>query len=147
MNDPIAEAMEKYEIPSGHPNFLFSLPPFYVAKSDGKVSIKEAMSIVWNCLLLGLVDRQGEEKKAFDTFVMNKLHQFQGKANLDDFDIVANAINARLEQHPADEAEKIREKIGTACQKVAEASGPLFRDKVLPDERQMLEKIRAKISW
>ena len=145
MNDPIKQALDRFEIPPEHIDFLFLLPPFYVAKADGKMSIKESMSIAYNSIVLGLVSTQSEEKKAFQTFLKNKLFQFQGKTNLEDLDIVATAINARLEQFPADKAQKIRKLMYETCIKVAEASGPLFRDKVSPEERQMLDKILQNI--
>jgi len=145
MEDPIQQAMDRYGVPAGHAKFLFVLPPFYVAKADGKVSLKEAMSIVWNSLRSGLVGVQGEEKKAFDLFVQNELLQFQGKSSLDDLEILTRGINARLAQYPSDEAPRIREQIHEMCIKVAKASGPLFREKVSAEERQMLDRIFAEI--
>lgn len=145
MSDPIQAAMERFEIPREHESFLFCIPPFYVAKADGKISIKEAMSIAWNSLMLGLVKPQGPEKSAFDRFARDKLFQFQGKRNLDDYQILADAINAKLAQYPQEMAMDIRRTIRQTCEKVAEASGPLFRDKVSPEEREMLDRIFASI--
>lgn len=145
MNDPVKQALDRFEVPSEYVDFLFLLPPLYVAKADGKISIKETLSIVYNSLALGLVTSQGEEKKAFQTFLQNKVLQFQGKSNLEDLDIVAAAINARLEQFPSDKAQKVRKIIYETCIKVAKASGPLFREKVSPEEREMLDEIFQKI--
>ena len=90
--------MERFEVPAEHETFLFCLPAFYVAKSDGKISVKEAMSIAWNSLMLGLVKPRGEEKKAFDAFFKDKLFQFQGKRNLEDYDLLAEARGIAAEQ-------------------------------------------------
>ena len=143
--DAVTAAMERFEVPAGYPTFLFCLPPFYVAKADGSVSIKEAISIGWNSVMSGLIAPSGPEKKAFDAFFKDKLLQFQGKRNLDDFDVLGDAINAKLSEYPAAEAERIRKTIRDTCVKVAKASGPLFREKVLPEERHMLDKIFAAI--
>jgi len=146
MSDEVVRAaMERFEVPAEHETFLFCLPAFYVAKSDGKISLKEAMSIIWNSVMLGLVKPRGEEKKAFDAFVKDKLFQFQGKRNLEDYDVLAEAINAKLREYPAEAAAGIRQSIRETCIKVAEASGPMFRDKVLPEERHMLDKIFAAL--
>jgi len=144
-DDVIQAAMERFEVPAERETFLFCLPAFYVAKSDGKISVKEAMSIAWNALMQGLVKPRGDEKKDFDAFLKDKLLQFQGKRNLEDYDILAEAINAKLLQYPADVAAGIRRAIRDTCVKVAEASGPMFREKVLPEERQMLDKIFASL--
>ena len=143
--DAVTAAMERFEVPAGYATFLFCLPPFYVAKADGSISIKEAMSIGWNSVMSGLVPPSGPEKRAFDAFLKDKLLQFQGKRNLDDFDVLGDAINAKLSEYPAAEAERIRNTIRDTCVKVAKASGPLFREKVLPEERHMLDKIFAAI--
>ena len=145
MIDSIKEAMERFEVPSGHENLLFCLPAFYVAKADGKISMKEAFSIVWNSVTTGLIKPRGDEKKAFDGFVQRKLLHFQSKTSLDDFGILADAINAKLAQYPADAAQSIRDTIHDTCTKVAKSSGPLFREKVSPEERQMLDKIFAVV--
>ncbi|MFC1734612.1 hypothetical protein ACFL1X_00740 [Candidatus Hydrogenedentota bacterium] len=144
-SDAVAIAMERFEIPAGYENFLFCLPGFYVAKSDGSISVKETMSIVYNSFVSGLVASRGEEKKAFDAFAKNKLLQFQGKSNLDDLGVVVNAINERLAAYPESESQKIRADIRKTCEKVAQTSGPLFREKVLPEEHAMLERIFSKI--
>jgi len=143
-DDAIQAAMEKYEVPPAYPNFLYALPAMYVAKSDGQISVKEACSVMWNSLMLGLVT-QGPEQKAFSDFAKNKILQFQGKTNLEDFDILADAINALLATQPPEKATMIRQSIQEMCTKVAKTSGPLFREKVLPEERAMLDKIFAQI--
>ncbi len=140
-DDAIQTAMTKYEVPAAFPNFLYALPAIYVAKSDGTISIKEACSVMWNSLMLGLVANVGPEKNAFSEFAKNKVLQFQGTVNLDDFDVLANAINALLATQPPEKASMIRQSIHETCTKVAAASGPMFRDKVLPEERAMLKKI------
>jgi hypothetical protein len=144
-DDAIQAAVQRFEIPPEHETFMFCLPAFYVAKADGSISLKEAMSIAFNSLMLGLVKPHGDEKKAFQAFAKDKLLQFQGKRSLDDFDVLAEAINAKLAQYPADAANDIRKSIQETCVKVAKASGPMFRDKVLPEERHMLDKIFAAL--
>ncbi|MFV1967149.1 MAG: hypothetical protein ACC628_17105 [Pirellulaceae bacterium] len=145
MSDPVQTAMERFEVPAGHERFLFCLPLFYVAKADGAIAMKEVVSIAWNSVMQGLVQPGGDEQKAFNAFYKNKTYQFQGKSNLDDFAILADAIDAQLAQYPAAEAQKIRDSIRAACTNVAQSSGPLFRDKVSAEERQMLDKIFATL--
>lgn len=145
MSEAIAQAMDRFEIPEGHEKFMFCLPAFYVAKADGKVSLKEAMSIIWNSMMLGLIKPSGSEKKAFESFAQAKFLQFQGKRNLDDFRILADAINAKLAEYSEEMVLEIRQTIRQTCEKVAAASGPMFREKVLPEEREMLDEIFASI--
>ena len=52
-----------------------------------------------------------------------------------------NAINEKLEEYPEAERERIRKRIHELCIKVAKSSGPLFKDKILPEERKMLDRI------
>jgi hypothetical protein len=143
--NPVAVAMDRFEVPAGYENFLFCLPGFYVAKSDGSISVKETLSLIVNTVTLGLVTNRGEEKKTFDAFAKAKLLQFQGKQNLEDLGIVVAAINARLAEYPESEAQRIRAGIRTTCEKIANASGPLFKEKILPEEQAMLEKIFSAI--
>jgi len=144
-NGAIQAAIERFEVPSDYPHFLFCLPLYYVAKSDGSISFKEAFSMTWNALMSGLVRQAKAEKNAYVKFANNQILKFQGKSNLGDFDILANAICALLSQYPPHEAEQIRNRIRDTCTKVAQASGPMFREKILPEERQMLDKIFSSV--
>ena len=130
MNDPVQIAMERFEVPAGHEKFLFCLPLFYVAKADGEIAMKEILSIAERFLFLTPRCNKSLHQRV-------PIFQFQGKSNLDDFAILADAIDAHLAQYPAAEARKIRHSIDEACTNVAKSSGPLFRDKVSAQERQM----------
>ena len=145
MSERIRVAMDRFEVPQGREKFLFCLPAMYVAKADGKISFKEAMSVIWNSLMLGLVKPQGDEKTAFDAFVKSKILTFQGKSDLSDFVMLADAINDLLDTYGPSEAQEIRKAIHGTCTKVAEASGPMFRDKVSAEERDMLDRIFARL--
>lgn len=139
----IEAALNRYEVPRGYEHFLFILPAFYVAKSDGKISTKETITIIVNSIHFNLVDTHvdKEEKNEFHAFAHNKVLTFMGKTNLGDLDILVNAINSKLEEYPEIEANRIRKKIRELCIAVAKSSGPLFREKILREEREMLDRI------
>jgi len=139
----IDAAMNRYEVPREYEHFLFILPAFYVAKSDGKISTKETISIIMNSIHFNLVDTEvdKDERNEFHAFTHNKILTFMGKTNLGDLDILVNAINEKLEGYPEAEAKRVRKKIRELCIAVAKSSGPLFREKILPEERKMLDRI------
>jgi len=145
MNDIIKKAMQVFEVPSHRSHYLFLLPAFYVAKADGKLSIKETMSLRLNAAKNGLIGPQDEESEDLENFLENKIEQFSGKIGFADLDLLANAINARLEKYSSEKAQAIRERIYDLCIKVADASGPVFGENISDEEKQMLEKIFYKL--
>jgi len=145
MQEIIKQAMQVFGIPPHRSNFLFLLPPFYVAKADGKISIKEISSITFNAARLGLIGPQDQNSEDLDVFIEQKVEQFQNKMSIGDLDLLAKAINARLEAFPTEKANAIRERIYELCINVADASGPLFGDHISEEERRMLELIFDKM--
>ena len=141
MEKNIKKAMDVFDIPPDHVDFLFLLPPFYVAKADGKVSAKEVMAIGWNSITSGLFSSRHSVKEALDKFLEVKAVQFQNKTDFSDFKLLAKAINARLERLPDDKSKTIRDIMLDMCLKVAEASGPIFGKNINDYERQMLKLI------
>lgn len=146
MEDIIKKALEVFGIPKHRVNFLFLLPPFFVAKADGKISLKEMMSLEYNSILLGLVGVQEEGSSDLENFIQKKVEEFEKTPRLVGLDLLTRAINARLESFPPEKAHSIRQRIYELCHKVAEASGPLFGDNVSEEERQMLESIFYKLT-
>ncbi len=145
MRERIRAAMDRFEVPYGRETFLFSLPALYVAKADGKISIREMKSVAWYSLTLGLVDAKTDEKLVFETFIKNKMNMFQGKSNLSDFVVLADAIDDLLDTYGPSEARKIRQAMHQACTKAAKASGPTSGDRVSGPEREMLGRIFARL--
>jgi len=145
MQEIIKKAMQVFEIPPHRSNYLFLIPPFYVAKADGKISFKEISSICYNAARLGLIGPQEEDSEDLNIFIEKKVEQFGEKTNLADIDLLARAINARLEKFSPEKAQAIRERIYELCMMVADASGPMFGDHISEEERQMLEKIFYKL--
>lgn len=141
MDENIKKAMQVFEIPSHRTNYLFLLPSFYVAKADGKLSMKEIMSLRYNAAKLGLLGPQDEDSPDMETFIEKKIAQFSAKISLSDLKLLAKAINARLAGYSPDKAGAIRERIYELCMKVANASGPLLGDNISEEEKQMLEQI------
>jgi tellurite resistance protein len=141
MDDSIKKAMQVFEIPSHRTNYLFLLPSFYVAKADGKLSVKEIMSLRYNAAKLGLLGPQDEDSQDLETFMEKKIEQFSGKITFSDLELLAKAINARLANYSPDKARAIREHIYELCMKVADASGPLLGENISEEEKQMLEQI------
>ncbi len=145
MEEIIKKALQFFEIPPHRSNYLFLLPSFYVAKADGKLSMKETISIRYNAAMLGLIGPQDQGSSDLEEFIEKKIEQFAEKTNLNDLDLLTQAINARLEAYAPDKAQAIRESIYELCMKVADASGPLFGDHISEEERQMLKKIFYKL--
>jgi len=140
--DQIQEAMSKYGIPEGYPDFLLILPMWYVARADGKFSFMELFKIVMKSAKSGLfLIKDSEEKEAFTIFAESSVEGFLKKEHLHDFVLLSTAINARIGQYPSDKQPKIRNNIKLMCESVAEASGPLFADHVSQEEREMLDQI------
>ena len=145
MQEIIKQAMQVFEVPSHRSNFLFLLPPFYVAKADGKISFKEISSISFNAARLGLISPQDQDSEDLDVFIEKKVEQFQNKLSIGDLDLLAKAINARLEAFTPEKANAIRERIYELCINVADASGPMFGEHISEEERRMLELIFNKL--
>jgi len=145
MDEIINKAMELFEIPSHRKNFLFLLPPFYIAKADGKISFKEINSICYNAIRLGLIGPQEQDSEDLDAFIEKTIKKFEEKLYLGDLDLLAKAINARLKDYTPEKAQEIRERIYELCVDVADASGPLFGDNITKEEKQMLERIFTKL--
>ncbi len=145
MEEIIKKAMQVFNIPSHRTNYLFLLPPFFVAEADGKLSLKEIMSLRLNAERLGLIGPQDQESEDLELFIENKIEQFSKKIGIANLDLLTRAINARLESYPPEKAQAIRESIYELCMKVADASGPLFGDNISDEERQMLQKIFYKL--
>lgn len=145
MDEIINKAIQVFEIPPHRTNYLFLLPPFYIAKADGKLSLKEIMSLRYNATRLGLIGPQEENSEDLEIFMEHKIEQFDKKISLADLDLLAKAINARLKSYAPDKAQSIRESIYELCVKVADASGPLLGDNISEEEKQMLEQIFYKL--
>jgi len=141
MEEIIKKAMQVFEIPPHHNNYLFLLPAFYVAKADGKLSAKEIISLRYNAAKLGLLGPQDEDSRDLEIFMEKKIEQFNGKISFSDLQLLAKAINARLSKYSADKAGAIRERVYELCIKVAGASGPVLGDNISEEEKQMLEQI------
>lgn len=141
MDEIINKAMQVFEIPPHHTNYLFLLPAFYVAKADGKLSAKEIMSLSYNATKLGILGPQDEDSQDLEKFMEEKIEQFSGKISFSDLQLLAKAINARLASYSKEKAGEIRERIYELCIKVADASGPLLGDNISEEEKQMLEQI------
>lgn len=145
MQEIIKQAMQVFDVPSHRSNFLFLLPPFYVAKADGKISFKEISSICFNAARLGLIGPQDQDSEDLDVFIEKKVEQFQNKMSISDLDLMAKGINARLEAFSPEKAHAIRERIYELCVNVADASGPMFGEHISEEERRMLEIIFHKL--
>lgn len=145
MQEIIKHAMQVFEVPPHRANFLFLLPPFFVAKADGKISLKEISSICFNAARLGLIGPQDQDSEDLDAFIEQKVEQFQNKMNIGDLDLLAKGINARLEAFSPEKADAIRQRIYELCINVADASGPLFGEHISEEERRMLELIFHKL--
>ncbi|MDZ7265116.1 MAG: hypothetical protein ONB16_11055 [candidate division KSB1 bacterium] len=141
----VQKAMTAFGVPPHRPNFLFLLPAFFVAQADGKIQMKEVMSIGYNSVKLGLVTAQEEGSADFNLFLEQMVERFQQKTMLSDLDLLATAVNARLATVTPERAKVIRERIYQLCVAVADASGPLLGDKITPEEKQMLQRIFQKL--
>jgi hypothetical protein len=145
MEEIIKKAMQVFEIPPHRTNYLFLLPSLFVAEADGKLSLKEIMSLRFNAERLGLVGSQDQENDDLEFFIENKIEQFSKKIGLANLDLLTQAIQARLANYSPEKARVIRERIYELCMKVADASGPLLGDNISEEERQMLQKIFYKL--
>ncbi|MDZ7331674.1 MAG: TerB family tellurite resistance protein [candidate division KSB1 bacterium] len=145
MEGIIQKAMEMFEIPAHRTHYLFLLPAFYVAKADGKLSMKEIMALRLHAVTLGLIGPQDEDSAELETFFEKKIEQFGKELKLSDLDLLAKAINARLTNYTPDKAKAIRESIYQLCMHVADASGPLFGENITEEEREMLKQIFYKL--
>jgi|GEM_PF-2508266 len=145
MENIVQKAMEVFEIPSHRTHYLFLLPAFYVAKADGKLSLKEIMSLRLHAITLGLIGPQDEDSADLESFFEKKIEQFGQELKLSDLDLLAKAINARLANYAPEKAKTIREGIYQLCMNVADASGPLFGEKITEEEREMLKQIFYKL--
>lgn len=145
MEPIIQKAMTTFGVPAHRPNFLFLLPAFFVAQADGKIQMKEVMSIGYNSVKLGLVTAQEEGSDDFNLFLEQMVEKFQQKTLLSDLDLLATAINARLATVAPERAQVIRERIYQLCVAVADASGPLLGDKITAEEKEMLQRIFYKL--
>jgi hypothetical protein len=145
MEEIIKKAMQVFEIPPHRTNYLFLLPPLFVAEADGKLSLKEIMSLRLNAERLGLLGAPDQENDDLELFIENKIEQFSKKIGLANLDLLTQAIQARLASYSLEKAQAIRERIYELCMKVADASGPLLGDNISEEERQMLQKIFYKL--
>lgn len=141
MEGIIQKAMEVFDIPPHRAHYLFLLPAFYVAKADGKLSMKEIMALRLHAVTLGLIGPQDEDSADLEKFFETKVEQFARELKLSDLDLLAKAINARLANYSPEKARTIRESIYQLCMKVADASGPLFGENITEEERDMLKQI------
>ena len=145
MEDIIKKAMQVFEIPPHRTNYLFLLPPLFVAEADGKLSLKEIMSLRLNAERLGLLGAPDQENDDLELFIESKIEQFSKKIGIANLDLLTQAIQARLASYSLEKAQAIRERIYELCMKVADASGPLLGDNISEEERQMLQKIFYKL--
>ena len=76
MEEIIKKAMQVFEIPPHRTNYLFLLPPLFVAEADGKLSLKEIMSLRLNAERLGLLGAPDQENDDLELFIENKIEQF-----------------------------------------------------------------------
>lgn len=145
MEEIIQKAMQVFDIPPHRTNYLFLLPPLFVAEADGKLSLKETVSLRLNAERLGLVGSPDQENDDLELFIENKVEQFSKKIGLANLDLLTQAIHARLASYSPEKAQAIRERIYELSMKVADASGPLLGDNISEEERQMLQKIFYKL--
>lgn len=145
MEGVIQKAMEVFEIPPHRTHYLFLLPAFYVAKADGKLSMKEIMALRLHAVTLGLIGPQDEDSPDLERFFEKKIEQFGRELKLSDLELFAKAINARLANYAPDKAKTIRESIYQLCMNVADASGPLLGENITEEEREMLRQIFYKL--
>jgi len=137
----LEDVFEHFEIPPGNEHFLFMLPPFYVARADGDVSIPELFSAVWNNCMQQLTPTMGPEKTAAQAYLQKMAVAYATGRRTEDLRVLSAAINLVLRSLPDGRAQAVRESIQLTCTRVARASGPLFREKVSAEERQMLDEI------
>jgi len=145
MSERIRAALDRFEVPYSYDSYLFCLPALYVAIADGKVSIREMMSVSWYSLRLGLVEPKADEKPIFERYIKNSIQILQRKSRRSDLELLADAVNDLLDTYSPSQAGKIRQAIHRACTKAAQASGPDFTELVSDAERDMLNRIFAQL--
>lgn len=145
MDDAVKKAMEKFDVPTGHEEFLFIFPLLYVAKADGSLSLKEAYKVMWSAMTSLTPPKGKEEQKVLQDFLKEQVTVFKAKKTLPDSEILTNAINAILSQYSSDQAKATRKAMYDSCLKVAKTSGPMFREKVSEAERNMLDSLFSDI--
>ena len=145
MDDSVKKAMEKFDVPTGHEEFLFIFPLLYVAKADGSLSLKEAYKVMWSAMTAVTPPKGKEAQKVLQDFLKEQITIFKTKKSLPDSEILTNAINAILSQYSSEQAKAARKAMYDSCLKVAKTSGPLFREKVSDAERNMLDSLFSDI--
>jgi phosphoenolpyruvate-protein kinase (PTS system EI component) len=145
MDDPIKAALEKFEVPTEHEEFLFIFPLLYVAKADGTIGLKESYKVMMSAMTSVTPPKGKEDKKALQDFLKEQITVFKAKKNLPDSRILTDAISALMSKQSTDEAQAIRKTMYDACVKVAQTSGPMFKEKVSDEERKMLESFFGTI--
>ena len=145
MDDSVKKAMEKFDVPTGHEEFLFIFPLLYVAKADGSLSLKEAYKVMWSAMTAVTPPKGKEAQKVLQDFLKEQITIFKTKNSLPDSEILTNAINAILSQYSSDQAKATRKAMYDACLKVAKTSGPMFGEKVSEAERNMLDSLFSDI--
>lgn len=145
MDESVKKAMEKFDVPTGHEEFLFIFPLLYVAKADGSLSLKEAYKVMWSAMTSVTPTKDKAEQKVLQDFLKEQVTIFKTKKTLPDSEILTNAINAILSQYASDQAKATRKAIYDSCLKVAQTSGPMFREKVSDAERTMLDSLFSDI--
>lgn len=145
MDDQVKKAMEKFDVPTGHEEFLFIFPSLYVAKADESLSFKEAYKVMWSAMTSVTPPKGKEDKKVLQDFLKEQITVFKSKKTLPDSEILTNAINAILSQYSSDQAKATRKAMYDACLKVAKTSGPMFGEKVSEAERKMLDSLFSDI--
>ena len=145
MDDSVKKAMEKFDVPTDHEEFLFIFPMLYVAKADGSLSLKEAYKVMWSAMTSVTPPKGKEAQKVLQDFLKEQVTIFKTRKSLPDSELLTNAINAILSQYSTDQAKTTRKAMYDSCLKVAQTSGPLFREKVSEAERNMLDSLFSDI--
>lgn len=145
MDDSVKKAMEKFDVPTGHEEFLFIFPLLYVAKADGSLSLKEAYKVMWSAMTAVTPPKGKEAQKVLQDFLKEQITIFKTKKSLPDSELLTNAINAILSQYSTDQAKTTRKAMYDSCLKVAQTSGPMFKEKVSEAERNMLDSLFSDI--
>lgn len=145
MDDPIKAALEKFDVPTEHEEFLFIFPLLYVAKADGTIGLKESYEVMMSAISTVTPPKDNKEEKVLQDFLEEQVTVFKTKKNLPDSRILTDAISALMSKQSTDEAQAIRKTMYDACVKVAQTSGPMFKEKVSDEERKMLESFFGTI--
>lgn len=135
-------AREIFHAPEGYEHFLFAMPLYFVAIADGKVDVKEIVKIPFIKVSHGIIANTDEKETELRLeFTSNIRNYIEKERKPEHLKLLARAINYKLREYPPEEAKKIRTNIYEACVEVAEASGPMFRDKMCKEEREMIDQI------